>query len=48
MVWSKIDSSLGRLWLNFLLVFLWVMDWARGKSKDRPSPLKGLTITRGV
>lgn len=46
MVWCKIDSSLGRLWVNFLKVLHWVLDKLPGSSsKNRPSPLKSFSAS---
>ena len=45
MVWRKIDSGLGGLWVRLLIVVLWVKDWVADKAQSRPSPLKGFSVT---
>lgn len=45
MVWDKINSGFGRLWVSLMVVVLWVSDWLKNKSQSRPGPLKGLSAT---
>ena len=48
MEWNTIDSSVGRLWLTIRVAWLWVLDkLAPGLEKNRPSPLKTFTATKG-
>lgn len=46
MVWYKIDSGTGGLWVTLLLALERLFNWLeRGKNKSNPSPLKSLSAT---
>ena len=46
MVWYKIDSGTGRLWLTLLSGLERLFEWLeRGREKSNPSPLKSLSVT---
>jgi hypothetical protein len=47
MVWYKIDSGTGRLWLTLLAGLELLFNWLeRGRNKSNPSPLKSLSATQ--
>lgn len=48
MVWYKIDSGSGRLWVRLMEALERLFEWiVNDKSKNRPSPLKRFTATEG-
>lgn len=47
MVWNKIDSGTGRLWISLMEALERLFEWMNN-SKARPSALKSFTVTKGT